>query len=218
MLMNHSGSWLRWMSLRVATVDQLKPVLASSQTVAANQKKKSPTWFISEHAVRCMMQPVSSVNTSAFVEIWISVSRRVHYLAVVTSGALAWAVRNLYASYHLSCLKLIKARGLRDVMRKNHLHLPSNTPLSRLWYVTTETTNYAIFHPTTIPRVYHFSPCSRSLDFHNSMVFFPLKKFSFSLISHFLEWSLVKGNKKRAWEDRGWEMTGVKTVSRVAFV
>lgn len=30
------------MSQRVATVDQLKPVLASSQTVAANLKKKKP--------------------------------------------------------------------------------------------------------------------------------------------------------------------------------
>lgn len=99
--------------------------------------------------------------------------------------------------------------------RKNPPQLPSNTPPSRLRRVATETTNYAILHPTIIPSVYHFSPCSGSLAqisiIQWSLTFRGGKKITKLSFSG-------ESEQKRAWEDRGWGMTGVKTAATVAFV
>lgn len=63
--MNHSCSWLRWRNLCAATVDQLKKnqsVIASSQTAAANRRKRLIYLRVSRSAHR----PTGlSVRTSA---------------------------------------------------------------------------------------------------------------------------------------------------------
>lgn len=113
----------------------------------------------------------------------------------------------LYASDHLSCLKLIKARGLRDVRHKI-IH-PSNAPPPRLQHVTAESTNYVIFPRTIIPDLllYPFRAVLWvfSSDLQNRVLFF------FSLNHPLCESSLLKEHKRERVGGTEGEMTGGET-------